>query len=79
MPNPGLSGSLSKTNLDIENVLPYGGIPYNVSRDPTQYPSTTNHTTPNTGYFATGASGSAKFSQPYSPTKTYLDFIKDYI
>jgi hypothetical protein len=79
MPNPGLSGSLNKTNLDMENPLPNGGIPYNVSRDPTEYPSTTNHSSPIRGYFATAASGSTKFTQPYSPQRTYLDFIKDYI
>ena len=75
----GLVTSFDKTNLDMENPKPHGGLPYNESRDPTEYPSTTTHTTPTRGYYAAPAQPPTKFTQPYNPKRTYLDFIKDYI
>jgi len=78
-PNPGLVGSFDKTNLDIENPKPNGGIPYKQDKDPTTYPPTVHHTIPERGYFATPGEAASKFEQKYSPKKTYLDSMKDYI
>jgi len=79
MPNNGLVDSFDKTNLDIENSLPNGGIPYQQANDPTVYPVTAQGSTPTTGYFATPGKSASKYTQKFSPTNTYLDFIKDYI
>jgi hypothetical protein len=78
-PNPGLVGSFDKTNLDIENPRPNGGIPYKKDKDPTVYPTSTQHQTPTHGYFATPGQAADKFEQKYSPNKTYLDSMKNYI
>ena len=78
-PNPGLVGSFDKTNLDIENPLPNGGSPYKKDKDPTSYPTTTQHQSPTRGYFAAPGKIAEKFEQKYSPNKTYLDSMKDYI
>jgi hypothetical protein len=77
--NPGLVGSFDKTNLDTENALPNGGIPYSQAGDPTVYPKTTNQQSPNRGYFATPGKAPSKFEQKYSSKNTYLDFIQKYI
>ena len=77
--NPGLVASFDKTNLDIEDARPNGGIPYQQAKDPTIYPSTTQAQTPERGYFATPGKAASKFEQKYSPKNTYLDFIKNYI
>jgi hypothetical protein len=77
--NPGLVGSFDKTNLDIEDPSPNGGIPYKQDNDPTVYPVTTLSQTPNSGYFATPGKVASKFEQKYSPKNTYLDFIKNHI
>jgi hypothetical protein len=78
-PNQGLVGSFDKTDLDIEDPNPNGGIPYKQDKDPTVYPPTTQAQTPERGYFATPGKAASKFEQKYSPTNTYLDSIKDYI
>ena len=70
-----LSGTLANTNLDIENPLPNGGVPYKQDKDPTSYPSTvrgTPTTTKNPG-------PAEKFDQPYNPQNTYVDGINNKI
>ena len=70
-----LSGTLANTNLDIENPLPNGGVPYKQDKDPTSYPSTvrgTPTTTSNPGPVE-------KFDQPYNPQNTYVDGINNKI
>jgi hypothetical protein len=85
IPNPttfgngvGLISSFDKTDLDIENPNPDGGIPYQQAKDPTTYPSTTQAFSPNPGHFATGGVGASKFQQKWSSTRTYLDYMKSY-
>ena len=74
-----LINSFCKTNLDTEHTLPDGGIPYNQAKDPTEYPSTTNRTSPSTGYFAAPGNAATKFYQTWSSRNTYSDFIRNYI
>jgi len=74
-----LINSFDKTDLDTENPLPNGGIPYSQAKDPTVYPATTMRTTPTRGYFASAGVAASKFYQTWSSKNTYLDFMQKYI
>jgi len=74
-----LIDSFCKTDLDIENPLPNGGIPYDQTKDPTIYPATTMRVSPSRGHFAAAGVPASKFYQAFHPTKTYMDFMQDYI
>ena len=74
-----LINSFDKTDLDTENPLPNGGIPYSQAKDPTTYPATTMRTTPTRGYFASAGVAASKFYQTWSSKKTYLDYMQKYI
>ena len=67
---------LDATNLDVNKPGVDGGIPYKQDKDPTVYPVTTQGRTPISGYFATSGQGATKFDQKFSPSNTYLDYIK---
>lgn len=66
-----LVSSLSRTNLDVENERPNGGIPYKQDKDPTEYPKYVTGV-PNAD-FNPGAP--EKFYQEYNPQKEYLDNV----
>jgi len=67
------------TNLDIEKPGVNGGIPYKQEKDPTVYPVTSQRVTPSRGAFPVQGEGAKKYTQPFTPTKTYSDFIKSFI
>ena len=67
------------TNLDIEKPGVNGGIPYKQEKDPTVYPVTSQRVTPSRGAFPVQGQGAKKYTQPFTPTKTYSDFIKSFI
>jgi len=64
------------TDLDISKPGVNGGIPYKQIKDPTVYPITSQGRTPISGYNATSGQNADKFDQKFSPTSTYLDYIK---
>jgi hypothetical protein len=66
-----LVSSLNKTNLDVENPGVLGGPNKDIS---TIYPSTTTGV-PTVSDYPSGPT--TKFSQPYTPSKTYLSIIND--
>ena len=66
-----LVSSLNKTNLDVENPGVLGGPNKDIS---TIYPSTTTGV-PTIYDYPSGPT--TKFSQPYTPNKTYLSIIND--
>jgi hypothetical protein len=68
-----LGSSLNKTNLDVENPGVLGGPNKDIT---TIYPSTTTGVPTTTDY---PSGPTTKFSQPYTPNKTYLSFINDKI
>jgi hypothetical protein len=80
----GLNNTLNITNLDIENPGVQGGIPYTPLTDPTIYPVTTTHTSAIRGYFAEPSQPALKYGVspvnedpgPFSPEKTYSEYIK---
>jgi hypothetical protein len=67
------------TNLDIEKPGVNGGIPYKQEKDPTVYPVTSQRVTPSRGAFPVQGEGAKKYTQPFTPTKTYSEFIKKFI
>ena len=67
------------TNLDIEKPGVNGGIPYKQEKDPTVYPTTAQRVTPSRGAFPVQGEGAKKYTQPFTPTKTYSEFIKKFI
>jgi hypothetical protein len=66
-----LFSSLNKTNLDVERPGVLGGPNKDIS---TIYPSTTTGV-PTVSDYPSGPT--TKFSQPYTPSKTYLSIIND--
>jgi len=63
-----LVSSFNKTNLDVENESPDGGIPYKQDKDPTIYPKLTTGAP-----LENGIPGPfTKFNQVYNPETTYL-------
>lgn len=66
------------TNIDTERPGVDGGIPYKQEKDPTVYPATTQKRGSAAGFFPVQGQGATKYTQTFSPTKTYLDFIKKY-
>ena len=65
-----LISTVANTNLDVENKLPNGGIPYKTDKDPTAYPKRVTGTPT-----ADGPGAPEKFYQEYNPQKEYLDEV----
>ena len=61
--------TVANTNLDVENSLPNGGIPYKQDQDPTVYPIYTT----GTPSIDSSYSPSSKFNHTYNPGNVYLD------
>jgi hypothetical protein len=74
-----LVNTVANTNLDIEDEKPNGGIPYKQDKDPTVYPITTQKKSSTRGFYPIVGEAATKYDQIFSPQKTYLDFIKEYI
>jgi len=67
---------LDITNLDISKPGVDGGIPYKQIKDPTVYPILAQGKASISGYYPATGSDANKFNQNFSPTYTYLDYIK---
>jgi hypothetical protein len=66
-----LISTVANTNLDVENKLPNGGIPYKQDKDPTRYPKRVT----GTPYPDANPGAPEKFYQEYNPQKEYLDDV----